>query len=262
MKPNAMLVTLVPESSDFITLQTYDPVHGKSQRFYVSRPDLTSLCTADMPLMDTDLNNYLIARNYKGMVSFKVCWLSVNWQDEAAGYIQRFTLPVSCCLSGSLLRLRSSSNLLHITLSRLLISIVPSFTSENCQVLNLMMQVSDSFSDISDRCFSIRFIQVDLPVPQSPCIASVIGILQLLRNLASPTHRLSIPSLSSSTALSLKPVLFISTTPILYMMHLRPRRTYFICFLIHPLAERCVFTAQNAATAPHSPRVESMAYLI
>ena len=98
MKPNAMLVTLVPESSDFITLQTYDPVHGKSQRFYVSRPDLTSLCTADMPLMDTDLNNYLIARNYKGMVSFKVAWLSVNWQDEAAGYIQRFTLPVSCCI--------------------------------------------------------------------------------------------------------------------------------------------------------------------
>ena len=69
MKPNAMLVTLVPDSSDFVTLQTYDPVHGKSQRFYVSHPDLTGLCTADMPLMDTDLNNYLIARNYKGILN-------------------------------------------------------------------------------------------------------------------------------------------------------------------------------------------------
>ena len=98
MKPNAMLVTLTPSSSDFVTLQTYDPIHGRSQRFYVSRPDLTSLCTADMPLMDTDLNNYLIAYRHNEKISFKVAWLSINSQDEAAGYIQRFALPVSCCI--------------------------------------------------------------------------------------------------------------------------------------------------------------------
>ncbi len=99
MTPDAILVTLAPSGSDFITLQTYDPDHGTSLHFYLHRSDLEQLVTGDpaIPLLDSDLLNFVQVHRRRNFLIFKVTWLSANYLDEVTGYIQRFELPVSCC---------------------------------------------------------------------------------------------------------------------------------------------------------------------
>lgn len=91
-----IVITLRPESTDFITLQTYAPRFGKSERFFVHRAELERLAGEfpALPLIDSDLNNFLHVYRDKNHLSVRATWLSVSSSDRAAGYVQRFTLPV------------------------------------------------------------------------------------------------------------------------------------------------------------------------
>ena len=94
---NKILVTLAP-SDAFITLQTYDARHGKSQRFYVSWKSLAELLATPngSSFVDTDLNNFCqISRYEPGLVHFKLIWLKETRHEAFEGYRQQFDLSVS-----------------------------------------------------------------------------------------------------------------------------------------------------------------------
>ncbi len=87
-------ITMTPSEANFITLQTYTPEHGKSQRFLVWKDTVLSLLGGEKSsVIDCDLNNYLHLRFDGSVMSFKAVWLSVNPRDSVTGRVQRFSVP-------------------------------------------------------------------------------------------------------------------------------------------------------------------------
>lgn len=91
-----ILITLSPTEINFITLQTYTPDRGKSQRFYVDKSAIISLLSGDKhSFLDSDLHHYLHLRFDGSALSCKAVWLSVNACDNVKGHVQRFSIPAS-----------------------------------------------------------------------------------------------------------------------------------------------------------------------
>ena len=105
---NPVLVTL-SDSDPFIVLQTYDPKHGSSQRFYLHKQTLLRQLGDDAEgnVTEADLLNFCTVANTKDSIRFKMFWLHNNYNDELHGYQQTFFVPickVGKALSGERIR--------------------------------------------------------------------------------------------------------------------------------------------------------------
>ena len=90
---NTILITLTP-SDDFITLQTCDAAHGKSQRFYLRKEALSDALANRSSVIDADLNSFCRIGCYQqASIHFLVYWLRVRWNNACEGYRQQFDLP-------------------------------------------------------------------------------------------------------------------------------------------------------------------------
>ena len=81
-----ILVTLSYDDP-FISLQTLDSKHGKSQRFFLSKEALTHNTT------EIDLQNVCTVTHYGKAVLFCLYWLHSNCDDGLYGYQQGFRIP-------------------------------------------------------------------------------------------------------------------------------------------------------------------------
>ena len=91
---NPVLVKL-SDSEPFIILQTYDPKHGQSQRFYLHKQSLTRQLGDDAEGNDTeaDLLNFCTVARARDSIRFQMIWLHGNYNDDVNGYQQTFFLP-------------------------------------------------------------------------------------------------------------------------------------------------------------------------
>lgn len=91
---NPILVTL-SDSDPFAIIQTYDPKHGQSQRFYLHKQSLIGQLGDDAEGNDTeaDLLNYCTVARAKDSIRFQMVWLHGNYNDDVHGYRQTFFLP-------------------------------------------------------------------------------------------------------------------------------------------------------------------------
>ncbi len=92
---NPVLVTL-SDSDPFIVLQTYDPKHGNSQRFYLHKQTLLRQLGDDAEgnITEADLLNFCTIANTKDSIRFKMFWLHNHYSDELHGYQQTVFVPV------------------------------------------------------------------------------------------------------------------------------------------------------------------------
>ena len=67
---NKILVTLTP-SDAFITLQTYDARHGKSQNFYIRKETLRDALASHSSAVEADLSNFCYISPYP--LAFRYC---------------------------------------------------------------------------------------------------------------------------------------------------------------------------------------------
>ena len=75
-----------------VSLQTYDPKHGWSQRFYLTKQALCSqLDNAESSVTECDLLNVCNVASINNGIRFRVYWL--QGYDELHGYQQTFTAP-------------------------------------------------------------------------------------------------------------------------------------------------------------------------
>lgn len=91
-----ILVRLTPAEPDFISIHTFDIVHGSSLRFLVYKKNLIQLTSLDQPdpIIDTDLGSYIQISRMRSYVHFKVTWLSTNSRNDVSGYIHSFDVPI------------------------------------------------------------------------------------------------------------------------------------------------------------------------
>ena len=90
---NPILITL-SSSGLFVALVTYDQMHGRSQRFLLSKDTLHDQLGkhADINVIESDLHNFCDVAYDRDGIRFKVSWLRRNG-DELKGYQQRFIAP-------------------------------------------------------------------------------------------------------------------------------------------------------------------------
>ena len=90
-----VLVTL-SLSDPLVTLQTYDPKHGWTQRFYLTKETLCrQLCdNAEGSITETDILNVCTVTNINNSIRFTMLWLQGNYSDDVHGYRQMFYIPV------------------------------------------------------------------------------------------------------------------------------------------------------------------------
>ena len=75
-----------------VSLQTYDPKHGWSQRFYLTKQALCSqLDNAESSVTECDLLNVCNVASINNGIRFRVYWL--QGYDELHGYQQTFIVP-------------------------------------------------------------------------------------------------------------------------------------------------------------------------
>lgn len=75
-----------------VSLQTYDPKHGWSQRFYLTKQALCSqLDDAEGSVTECDLLNVCNVASISNGIRFRLYWLQGS--DELYGYQQTFTVP-------------------------------------------------------------------------------------------------------------------------------------------------------------------------
>lgn len=88
-----ILITL-SSSGLFVALVTYDQMHGRSQRFLLSKDTLSDQFGehAENNAIETDLHNYCDIAHDRDGIRFKVSWLR-RYNDELKGYQQRFIIP-------------------------------------------------------------------------------------------------------------------------------------------------------------------------
>lgn len=92
---NPVLVTL-SGSDPFVSLQTFDEKHGKSQHFYLHKQTLINQLGDDADGNDTeaDLLNFCTVARAKDSVRFQLVWLHGNRNDDVHGYQQTVFVPV------------------------------------------------------------------------------------------------------------------------------------------------------------------------
>lgn len=90
---NPILVTL-SSSGFFVALKTYDQIHGRSQRFLLSKDTLYDQLGehAESNAIEKDLHNFCDVAHARDGIRFKLSWLR-NSGDELNGYQQRFIVP-------------------------------------------------------------------------------------------------------------------------------------------------------------------------
>ncbi len=83
------------DSNNFVMLQTYDPQHGRSQRFYFSKRTLVDQLdhTAEGVTIESDLQNFCSVALVGTDMSFVVYWL--HGTGNVQGYNQSFRVPVN-----------------------------------------------------------------------------------------------------------------------------------------------------------------------
>lgn len=90
---HSTLVSLNPDGS-FISLTTYSRRHGKSQRFLLSKANVTVFLNGTVPeLYDADLNNFL----HGSYADAETLHLHITWltgSEHLTGYWESFDLPV------------------------------------------------------------------------------------------------------------------------------------------------------------------------
>ena len=88
-----ILVSFVPDG-DFISLTTYSRRHGKSQRFLLSKANVTAFINDTVPeLYDADLNNFLHGSYADAdTIHLRITWLTGS--EKLTGYWESFALPV------------------------------------------------------------------------------------------------------------------------------------------------------------------------
>ena len=93
--PNAILITL-SLSEPFVSLQTYDEKHGKSQRFFLRKDALISQLgdDAEGSATELDLLNVCTVTRVGNNIRFNILWLHGNYNDDVSGYQQVFFVPV------------------------------------------------------------------------------------------------------------------------------------------------------------------------
>lgn len=89
-----ILITL-SGSGLFVAIVTYDQVHGRSQRFLLSKDTLYDQLGehAESSIIEKDLHNFCDVAHTRDGIRFKFCWLRNNG-DELKGYQQHFIIPV------------------------------------------------------------------------------------------------------------------------------------------------------------------------
>lgn len=106
--PDAILITLTL-SEPFVSLQTYDEKHGKSQRFYLSKQ---SLLNNESGVTETDLLNVCTLTTIDNGIRFKMLWLHSNYNDDVCGYQQTFFIP-----TGKIAKVLAGESVKHLSYS-------------------------------------------------------------------------------------------------------------------------------------------------
>ena len=90
---HSSLVSLIPDGS-FISLTTYSCRYGKSQRFLLSKANVTAFLDGIVPeLYDADLNNFLHGSYADAeTIHLRITWLTGS--EHLTGYWESFDLPV------------------------------------------------------------------------------------------------------------------------------------------------------------------------
>ncbi len=91
---NPILITL-SSSGLFVAIVTYDQMHGRSQRFLLSRDILHDQLRDhdEGSNIERDLHNFCDVARARDGIRFRLSWLR-NCGDELKGYQQRFIVPV------------------------------------------------------------------------------------------------------------------------------------------------------------------------
>lgn len=118
------LVKLTPDDT-FIALQTYDVLHGKSSRFYISIAMLKHWLeeTSNTTFLDVDLQNTLKMTLTGEEIYTVINWLNVTNQGTVSGFQQTFYIPISLlarALFGEKIRFtvsRNAESKAHVALS-------------------------------------------------------------------------------------------------------------------------------------------------
>ena len=79
-----------------VSLQTYDPNHGWSQRFYLTKGALTSQIADDTEgsVTETDILNVCTIARINNRIRFTMLWLQGNYSNDLHSYRQMFSIPV------------------------------------------------------------------------------------------------------------------------------------------------------------------------
>ena len=109
-----ILVTL-SSNDPLVYLQTCDPEHSWSERFYLTVEALTSQLAddAENSVTECDLLNVCNVARIGNSIRFRVFWLHGNNADELHGYQQTFFVPVETvrsALSGKMIKCLSYSS--------------------------------------------------------------------------------------------------------------------------------------------------------
>ena len=93
---NPIIITL-SDSDPFVTLQTYDQKHGRSQHFYLSKQTLQNQLgdDAECSITEADLLNFCTVARARDSIRFKFCWLQGSYDDDVCGYQQTVFLPIN-----------------------------------------------------------------------------------------------------------------------------------------------------------------------
>ena len=92
---NPILVTL-SLSEPFVCIKTFDEIHGRSQRFFISKSALQSqLCDdAEGNSTEADILNFCTISHIGDALRFNMFWLHGNFNDDISGYRQTFFVPI------------------------------------------------------------------------------------------------------------------------------------------------------------------------
>ena len=89
-----ILIKINPSSEEYLSICTYDVLHGKRGGFIIAADLLGRLLTDENPVLDCDMGSYLYAyRNYSN-IHFRLTWLHNDFHNDVTGYVLDFDLPI------------------------------------------------------------------------------------------------------------------------------------------------------------------------
>lgn len=93
---NDPIMITLRDSDPFVSVVTFDPMHGKSQNFYLTKASLLNSLGdhAEGSITEGDLLNYCSVSHSGNNVRFKVSWLHNAPDNGLCGYQQTFLIPV------------------------------------------------------------------------------------------------------------------------------------------------------------------------